>query len=839
MLANIFRKHRFSRKYILLAAAALLAAGTMSAARPAAKTPVWLESDSAAAIHSRLLSDFSLTPAQAVERINKMYGLDINGDTLRRYAANHWVEMKTIDGQERVHRKSPSNLRLLHPAMNGGTPPRGAKASAQRIAFVDSVLAFYDNGQGDGAGHSVTYRFSIDVPYEAALKGDTLRVWMPLPIEGARQKNVRVLSTSHPAVTTAGRVGDNGDLLHNTIYMQAPVRNGKPTHFEALVSYDALAQYISPEYIRANIKPYDKQSAVYKKYTAVQPPHIVYTGTAQGISDLARKIVGNETDPYRQSELVYDYIIKNFPWAGAREYSTLECIPEYVLTERHGDCGQVALLYISLMRSLGVPARWESGWMLHPGEKNLHDWAEVYFEGVGWVPVDVSFGRYTGASDPRARKFYSTGMDAWRLASNLGVSGDFYPAKKFVRSETVDAQVGEVETAKGNLFYPGWKQHLEIVEAKPLPRQLGADRLATAKKTIAALKDEAAPDKRQEIYEVTASAAPDGSVLLSGKMSEAATHATLLDRLAAANVPVTDAITVFPDTLWALPRISVAFMRVAPGHAAEMATQCLMGMPLRLLEKSGDWWRAQTPDGYISWVVDNSLTPMTPAQMAEWRKSPRLVVTAPYQTRAYNSPKASGLRDVVTDLVNGDIVLGSLKGAKNGRVLITLPDGRQGWVDVKDVTAIEDWAAQDFDADKILDLAYSMEGSPYFWGGTSVKNLDCSGLAKVCYLSNGIILMRDASQQATTGTRIEAKDWRQNQAGDLLFFGNAKTGKVTHVAIYDHDGNYVHSSGRVKRNSVDPASPAYLTTPFLHSVRINGNQGTRGITRAAEHPWYF
>ncbi len=101
------------------------------------------------------------------------------------------------------------------------------------------------------------------------------------------------------------------------------------------------------------------------------------------------------------------------------------------------------------------------------------------------------------------------------------------------------------------------------------------------------------------------------------------------------------------------------------------------------------------------------------------------------------------------------------------------------------------------------------------------------------------MLMRDASQQARTGTRIEAADWRSCKPGDLLFFGNPDTGKVTHVAIYDHDGNYVHSSGRVKRNSVDPQSAAYLTTPFLHAVRIQGNEGSTGITRVIDHPWYF
>ena len=124
--------------------------------------------------------------------------------------------------------------------------------------------------------------------------------------------------------------------------------------------------------------------------------------------------------------------------------------------------------YISLMRSLGVPARWESGWMLHPGETNLHDWAEVYFEGIGWVPVDTSFGRYRGADDEEIVNFYSHGIDAHRFASNTGVCGELYPAKKYVRSETVDFQVGEVETGKANLFYPAWDSDLEIISIEPI-----------------------------------------------------------------------------------------------------------------------------------------------------------------------------------------------------------------------------------------------------------------------------------------------------------------------------------------------------------------------------------
>lgn len=414
--------------------------------------PDWLESDSGNAIASRIAADFSLTRAEMLAAIRKDHP-EVTEAMLDTFIARHYVEVAYFNGEQRFHRKSPRNLNLLNPAYNGGTAPRGARVSAQRIAYVDSILDYYAGTNPQGLSHRVKYRFSIDVPSTEWLAGDTIRVWMPMPIESSRQSDVKIESTSQ-----ADYVLSRGRSVHNSIYMEMPApAPGDTAHFDYTASFVVSGAYKSSADIEANIKPYDKASANYTRFTAFDNPHIV------NLDSLAKAIVGEETDPFRQSEAVFDYIIQRYPWAAAREYSTIPCIPEYVVKEGHGDCGQVSLLYISLMRSLGIPARWESGWMLHPGELNLHDWAEVYYEGVGWLPVDVSFGRYTGAPRPEAVGFYSHGIDSHRMAVNTGVSGAFYPSKKFVRSETVDFQVGEVECTKGNIFYPGWKYKMEIL----------------------------------------------------------------------------------------------------------------------------------------------------------------------------------------------------------------------------------------------------------------------------------------------------------------------------------------------------------------------------------------
>jgi transglutaminase-like putative cysteine protease len=440
---------------------ALLAcvAPIIAAAEASDLQPKWLEADSALAIQNRIRSDFSLSYDSAARIISEKYPQlgELNFEDL---TAKHYIESMNVDGKNMIFRKSPRNIGLLNPALLGSkVPPRGATASDARIAFVDSILDYQDGKNPLGGAHEVVYTFSIDVPYHEAIAGDTLRVWMPVPIESQRQSDFKLISTSQSEYI----ISNPEQSVHHTIYFTAPApAKGDTAHFEYTASFITKGEYFSPEYIQSHIKPYDKQSELYRKYTQLQAPHIV------DMSMLACEIVLGETDPYKRSEMVYDYIISHFPWAGAREYSTIDCIPEYVIKERHGDCGQVALLYISLMRTLGIPARWESGWMLHPGEKNLHDWAEVYFEGVGWVPVDVSFGRYTKSNDARVTNFYSTGMDAHRFVSNKGVCGELYPPKQFIRSETVDFQLGEVECSRGNLFYPAWDQHLKLISVKPV-----------------------------------------------------------------------------------------------------------------------------------------------------------------------------------------------------------------------------------------------------------------------------------------------------------------------------------------------------------------------------------
>ena len=168
-----------------------------------------------------------------------------------------------------------------------------------------------------------------------------------------------------------------------------------------------------------------------------------------------------------------------------------------------------------------------------------------------------------------------------------------------------------------------------------------------------------------------------------------------------------------------------------------------------------------------------------------------------------------------------------------------LPDGRSGYVKRSETQDFTEWAARELRPDGLERTARSMMGVPYLWGGTSVKGVDCAGMVKTAYFANGVILAPDASQQALTGEKIAPEAWRDCRKGDVLFFGNAQTGRVTHVAMYLGEGRFIHSAGRVKINSLDPSADDYLPMSCLSISRIGTRIGTPGITAVRSHPWYF
>jgi transglutaminase-like putative cysteine protease len=238
--------------------------------------------------------------------------------------------------------------------------------------------------------------------------------------------------------------------------MEEAAVKGKPAIFSVSFSYESAAQYFDP--VSISSLPYDKGSSIFKKYTLEQPPHINFS---HGVRRLADSIAGDDYNSVETVRKIYHWFKENIPWAGALEYSIIPDIPGYVCVNRRGDCGMQTFLFMSMLRYRGIPVRWLSGWKVPPGDKNLHDWCEVYYEGTGWVPADVSYDLQS-SEDIRVREYFMSGIDSYRLIINDGIAGPLYPEKHYLRSEPYDFQRGEVEWKGGNLYFNKWDYDMRI-----------------------------------------------------------------------------------------------------------------------------------------------------------------------------------------------------------------------------------------------------------------------------------------------------------------------------------------------------------------------------------------
>jgi hypothetical protein len=404
----------------------------------------------------RIQLDFSKNEKQIKDELTPWFP-NVSAEQLRKWEDDKTLEMKFIDGERRYFKNAVSNLFRLD-SLAGKTKEN---TSGEVIdSFNDFCLQHTSNilslanSDGNFQEKPKKYRidFTITLKPDAIPSGEIVKCWMPFPKESLpRQKNVKLIEVNSEKYVLADKQN-----LQRSLYFEKTTEAGKPTIFKYSAEFETTAQYYNID--NNKLKPYETDSENYKTFTAERKPHIVFSNEIQ---QLTNKITSGSTNPYEKVKSIYYWINNNITWASALEYSTFECIPEYVLANRHGDCGMQTLLFMSMARFAGIPCKWQSGWMLHPGELNLHDWCEVYYEGIGWVPLDQSFG-LQNTENQKLKEFYISGIDEFRLIINDDFSSELHPEKQFYRSEPVDFQRGELEWKGGNIYFNQWNYDLDI-----------------------------------------------------------------------------------------------------------------------------------------------------------------------------------------------------------------------------------------------------------------------------------------------------------------------------------------------------------------------------------------
>ena len=330
------------------------------------------------------------------------------------------------------------------------------------------------------------------------------------------------------------------------------------------------------------------------------------------------------------------------------------------------------------------------------------------------------------------------------------------------------------------------------------------------------IKQQYASDKRVAIYDIEIDNY-DGKIIATGETDSKIGYQKLLDSLKSLDIEYINKIRVLPDSAvgnlkYAIARNSVINIRSKPKHSAELGTQGLLGMPLKVLDKKGDFYRVQTPDNYISWVDKGGIHRMNKDKFDNWNNRKKVIFTKNF---GYVYADKNENSDIISDITLGGIL--KFKGLSNDFFEVEYPDKRAGYVKRNEAVYYDTWiqnlASSEEDIEK---TAKSMDGFPYLWGGTSSKGMDCSGFTKMVYLMNGFVIPRDASQQINAGKTVDIDlNFSDLQKGDLLFFGTKSTEekkqRVVHVGIWlgNDKMEFIHASGNVHLSSMDENQPNY------------------------------
>ena len=222
--------------------------------------------------------------------------------------------------------------------------------------------------------------------------------------------------------------------------------------------------------------------------------------------------------------------------------------------------------------------------------------------------------------------------------------------------------------------------------------------------------------------------------------------------------------------------------------SGRIQTQLLYGEPVLIEEVVDGWakiialWQPCHKDerGYPGWVPKDQLKEVE--ALTELGYARVTVNKAQLWTEEFKPLKAVSFNTLLPVKELGDFVR------------LQTPDGDAlVMADAVEIVAAYDRSPQGSGLD-IAKLGAGFLDLPYLWGGMSSYGYDCSGFTYNLMKANGIIISRDAVDQAVEGTGIYQHDQNSWHIGDLLFFAYEEgKGNLHHVGVYYGNGLMLHS----------------------------------------------
>lgn len=371
-------------------------------------------------------------------------------DELKAIGAADWIY---INGEVHFQRRFYENLIKTRPDLAARVMVEDvddARGNEQKVKLLnDNIHYMKEHG---GRTVRTRIRASIQPTKENERAGSKVAVHIPVPKVCQQISAVKILASS-PEITQIAPE----DAAQRTVYFETVLQPDQK--FTVEYEYDYHVDYVE-------LDP-EKASAEQPDFcTEEQAPHIVFTPYLRAVLD---EILEGETNPVKKARRIYDFVTTKIMYSYMREYFTISCIPEYAAQNMKGDCGVQALLFITLCRMAGIPARWQSGLYATEFYTGCHDWAQFYVAPYGWVFADLSFGGSAWrAGDKERWNYYFGNLDVFRMPANSEIQAEFTPEKKWLRIDPIDNQRGEIEYEDQGLLFEQVNETQELISMEDI-----------------------------------------------------------------------------------------------------------------------------------------------------------------------------------------------------------------------------------------------------------------------------------------------------------------------------------------------------------------------------------
>jgi transglutaminase/protease-like cytokinesis protein 3 len=240
-----------------------------------------------------------------------------------------------------------------------------------------------DNSNQNGIAPENEIELSFDMDYIFNVSGNVSNISFVTIIPKDYKDRQRIINSGYSIEPES--IFDDGSNTYAKFNIDNP-----PSNFEInMMDEIILSQYGLDTAANAGNKDFDIESL--GKYMQAEQ---YIESDDEDIKNIAKSFEGE--DVYALVKVIYNYVMDNMEWVG---YVPEDVGAKVALVEKQGDCTSYSDLFTALLRAYGIPARMVEGYTINASDLSIgHNWVEVYFNDIGWVPFDPTFDDNNGST---------------------------------------------------------------------------------------------------------------------------------------------------------------------------------------------------------------------------------------------------------------------------------------------------------------------------------------------------------------------------------------------------------------------------------------------------------